>query len=69
VVKAATGREGVVGMLGAASSSVMGTRRSRVNVFMNKFRTLGFVDDNKDGVTVHPALLGVVLHDFPASDH
>jgi CRP-like cAMP-binding protein len=50
-------------------AEMVGTTRSRVNVFMNKFRKLGLVDYNKDGLMVHPTLLRVVLRDSPASDH
>jgi CRP-like cAMP-binding protein len=46
---------------------MVGTTRSRVNFFMNKFRKLGFIEYN-GGLTVHHALLSVVLHDTPASD-
>jgi CRP/FNR family cyclic AMP-dependent transcriptional regulator len=47
-------------------AEMVGTTRSRVNFFMNKFRKLGFIDYN--GVLkVHNALLSVVLHDTPAS--
>jgi CRP/FNR family transcriptional regulator, cyclic AMP receptor protein len=49
-------------------AEIVGTTRSRVNFFMNKFRKLGFIDYN-GGVKVHQALLSVVLHDVPASDH
>ena len=38
------------------------TTRSRVNVFMNKFRELGFIHYN-GGLQVHSSLLNVVLHD------
>jgi CRP-like cAMP-binding protein len=42
-------------------AEMVGTTRSRVNFFMNKFRKLGFIDYN--GVlTVHDALVSVVLH-------
>jgi len=47
---------------------MVGTTRSRVNFFMNKFRKLGFIDYNDDGLEVHNALLSVVLHDAPAAD-
>jgi len=43
-------------------AEMVGTTRSRVNFFMNKFRKLGFIDYN-GGITVHRALLSVVLHD------
>jgi CRP/FNR family cyclic AMP-dependent transcriptional regulator len=48
-------------------AEMVGTTRSRVNFFMNKFRKPGFIDYN-GGVKVHQALLSVVLHDTPASD-
>jgi CRP/FNR family transcriptional regulator, cyclic AMP receptor protein len=41
---------------------MVGTTRSRVSHFMNKFRKLGFVDYN-GGLKVHSSLLGIVLHD------
>lgn len=41
---------------------MIGTTRSRVNFFMNKFRRLGFVD-YKDGLRVHPSRLSLFLHD------
>jgi CRP/FNR family transcriptional regulator, cyclic AMP receptor protein len=40
----------------------VGTTRSRVNFFMNKFRKLGFIDYN-GGLKVHSSLLNVVVHD------
>lgn len=43
-------------------AEMIGTTRSRVNVFMNKFRQLGFVEYNGD-MKVHSSLLNVVLHD------
>jgi CRP/FNR family transcriptional regulator, cyclic AMP receptor protein len=49
-------------------AEMVGTTRSRVNFFMNKFRKLGFIDYNSGGVKVHHALLSIVLHDNPASD-
>jgi len=43
-------------------AKIVGTTRSRVNFFMNKFRKLGFLQ--YDGaITVHRSLLTVVLHD------
>ena len=47
-------------------AEIVGTTRSRVNVFMNKFRKLGFIEYNGD-IIVHHALLSVVLHDTPSS--
>jgi CRP-like cAMP-binding protein len=49
-------------------AEMVGTTRSRVNFFMNKFRKLGFIDYDGVGVKVHHALLSVVLYDIPASD-
>jgi CRP/FNR family transcriptional regulator, cyclic AMP receptor protein len=43
-------------------AEMIGTTRSRVSFFMNKFRKLGFLDYN-GGVHVHSSLLSVVLHD------
>jgi CRP/FNR family transcriptional regulator, cyclic AMP receptor protein len=45
-------------------AEIVGTTRSRVNFFMNKFRRLGFIDYN-GGLKVHHSLLSVVLHDGP----
>jgi CRP/FNR family cyclic AMP-dependent transcriptional regulator len=47
-------------------SEMVGTTRSRVNFFMNKFKRLGFIQYNGDleaGIHVNPSLLTVVLHD------
>ena len=44
-------------------AEMIGTTRSRVNLFMNKFKKLGFINYNKAGLRVHRSLLGVVLHD------
>jgi CRP/FNR family transcriptional regulator, cyclic AMP receptor protein len=41
---------------------MVGTTRSRVNFFMNKFKKLGFIDYNGD-ITIHSSLVSVVLHD------
>jgi len=43
-------------------AEMVGTTRSRVNFFMNKFRKLGFIEYN-GGIRVHNSLLGVVLRD------
>jgi CRP-like cAMP-binding protein len=45
-----------------ALAEMIGTSRSRVSFFMNKFRKLGFLDYN-GSVHVHSSLLNVVLHD------
>jgi CRP-like cAMP-binding protein len=45
-------------------AQMVGTTRSRVSQFMNKFRKLGFVDyTGSGGLTVNSGLLSVVLHD------
>lgn len=52
-------------------AEMIGTTRSRVSFFMNKFRKLGFIDYNNKlagegthgGMRVHSSLLNVVLHD------
>jgi CRP/FNR family cyclic AMP-dependent transcriptional regulator len=44
-------------------AEMVGTTRSRVSFFMNRFRKLGFVDYNGGGLRVHSSLLSVVLHD------
>lgn len=43
-------------------AEMIGTTRSRVSFFMNKFRKLGFIEYN-GGLTVHSSLLNIVLHD------
>ena len=43
-------------------AEMIGTTRSRVSFFMNKFRKLGFIEYNGD-LTVHSSLLNIVLHD------
>jgi CRP-like cAMP-binding protein len=45
-------------------ADMVGTTRSRVSFFMNKFRKLGFIDyETGSGLKVHSSLLSVVLHD------
>jgi len=47
-------------------AQMVGTTRSRVSHFMNKFRKLGFVDYNgSEALTVHTGLLSTVLRDQP----
>ena len=43
-------------------AEMIGTTRSRVSFFMNRFRKLGFIDYS-DRIHVHKSLLNVVLHD------
>ena len=44
-------------------AEMIGTTRSRVSFFMNKFRRMGFLDYNGEGLEVHSSLLNVILHD------
>ena len=44
-------------------AQMVGTTRSRVSHFMNRFREHGFIDYDDGGLTVHSSLLSVVLHD------
>ena len=44
-------------------AEMVGTTRSRVSFFMNRFRELGLIDYNSGGLQVHSSLLNVVLHD------
>jgi len=44
-------------------AEMIGTTRSRVGFFMNRFRKLGFIHYN-GGLQVHSSLLHVVLHDY-----
>ena len=63
------GKEGRTELITAKVSQEMlaemiGTTRSRVSFFMNKFRKLGFISYNGH-IEVHSSLLSVVLHDQP----
>ena len=44
-------------------AEMVGTTRSRVSFFMNRFRKLGFINYNSEGLQVHSSLLNIVLHD------
>ncbi len=45
-------------------AKMIGTTRSRVSFFMNRFRKLGFIDyEGGSGLEVHSSLLNIVLHD------
>ena len=44
-------------------AEMIGTTRSRVSFFMNRFRELGFLDYGESGLQVHSSLLNIVLHD------
>jgi len=43
-------------------AGLVGTTRSRISFFMNRFRRLGFIDYN-GGIKVHSSLLNIVLHE------
>jgi CRP-like cAMP-binding protein len=47
-------------------AEMIGTTRSRVSFFMNRFRKLGFIEYN-GRIKVHKSLLNVVLHDYVPS--
>ena len=44
-------------------ADMIGTTRSRVSFFMNRFRELGLVEYDENGIQVHSSLLNVLLHD------
>jgi CRP-like cAMP-binding protein len=44
-------------------AEMIGTTRSRVSFFMNRFRELGFIEYDGGGLHVHSSLVSVVLHD------
>jgi CRP-like cAMP-binding protein len=44
-------------------AEMIGTTRSRVSFFMNRFRDLGYIDYNGGGMHVHSSLVSIVLHD------
>jgi CRP/FNR family cyclic AMP-dependent transcriptional regulator len=44
-------------------AEMIGTTRSRVNFFMNRFRTSGFINYGRNGIQVHHSLLNFVLKD------
>jgi CRP-like cAMP-binding protein len=43
-------------------AEMVGTTRSRVNFFMNKFKKLGFIEYN-GGLKINDSLLSIVLHE------
>ena len=49
-------------------AEMIGTTRSRVSFFMNRFRKLGFIDYT-DRIRVHKSLLNVILHDHLPDDN
>jgi hypothetical protein len=60
------GKEGqpetVIPKLSQQTLAEIGTTRSRVSFFMNRFRELGFVKYNGE-IQIHSSLLNVILHD------
>jgi len=44
-------------------SEMIGTTRSRVSFFLNRFRDLGYIDYNSSGMIINSSLVNVVLHD------
>jgi CRP-like cAMP-binding protein len=44
-------------------SEMIGTTRSRVSFFLNRFRELGYIDYNGGGMQINSSLVNVVLHD------
>jgi CRP/FNR family transcriptional regulator, cyclic AMP receptor protein len=44
-------------------AEMIGTTRSRVSYFMNRFREMGFIEYNGGGMHIHSSLMRVVLHD------
>ncbi|HEU5091575.1 MAG TPA: Crp/Fnr family transcriptional regulator, partial [Nitrospira sp.] len=54
----------VPGVDQATLAEMIGTTRSRVSFFMNRFRELGLIEYNGD-LKVHSSLLDVVLHEKP----
>jgi CRP-like cAMP-binding protein len=45
-------------------AEMVGTTRSRVSFFMNRFRNIGFIKYNGE-LEIHSSLLNIVLHDAP----
>jgi CRP/FNR family cyclic AMP-dependent transcriptional regulator len=46
-----------------ALAEMIGTTRSRVNFFLNRFRKRGFIEYDGAGLTINPSLLSVVVHE------
>ena len=44
-------------------AQMVGTTRSRISHFMNKFRNLGFIDYNEEELEVNSGLLSIILHE------
>jgi len=46
-----------------ALADMIGTTRSRVSFFLNRFRSLGYIDYNCGGMLINSSLVNIVLHD------
>jgi CRP-like cAMP-binding protein len=44
-------------------AEMIGTTRSRVSFFLNRFRDFGYIDYNCDGMRINSSLVNIVLHD------
>ena len=44
-------------------ADMIGTTRSRVSFFLNRFRDLGYIDYNGDGMHINSSLVNIILHD------
>lgn len=44
-------------------AEMIGTTRSRVSFFLNRFRSLGYIDYNGTGMVVHGSLINIILND------
>jgi CRP-like cAMP-binding protein len=44
-------------------ADMIGTTRSRVSFFLNRFRSLGYIDYNNGGMLINSSLVNIVLHD------
>ncbi len=53
----------IVNLSQATLAEMIGTTRSRVNFFLNRFREMGFIEYGRGGMHVHNSLVSVVLHD------
>ena len=63
-------REPVIGKFSNEKlAEIVGTTRTRVGLFMDKFRRLGFIEYADSGLHVHTSLLNMLLHDGLANEH
>jgi CRP-like cAMP-binding protein len=66
---ASVGKEGALDSIPKINQDILasrvGTTRSRINLFMNKFRSMGFIDytANTSSMKIHSSLLNVIVHD------